>query len=79
MGAGSPRIFGVCLTPRRTRNTSPIESLTRRGAPHFQMGRGSSATGTAADSGKVTPLLTIQGCLGAPRAHSSLFDKGTRH
>jgi hypothetical protein len=36
---------------------SPTESLTRRGPPPLQVGRGCSATGTAADSGTVTPLL----------------------
>jgi hypothetical protein len=35
----------------RTPNTSPTESLTRCGAPHLQVGRGCSATGTAAGLG----------------------------
>ena len=43
---------------------SPTESLTRRGVPHLQMGHGCVTTGTAADSEKVTPLLTIQGQCG---------------
>ena len=30
-------------------------------APHLQVGRGCSATGTAADSGNVTPQSTVQG------------------
>jgi hypothetical protein len=75
------RLFEPVGSPRRTPNTSPTEPLTRRGVPHLQMGRGSGciATGTAADSGKVMPLLTIQGRLGAPDAHSSLVERGTWH
>ena len=68
---------------RRTPDTSPTVSLTRR-VPHLQMGGGCSATGTAADSGKVTPLLTIHCRLGALNARSSLVERavrgrGTRH
>jgi hypothetical protein len=79
MVAGAPGSFEPVGSPRRTPNMSPTESLTRRGAPHLQMGRGCSATGTAADSGKVTPLLSIQGRLRALNACSSLVGRGTRH
>ncbi len=69
----APDSFESVGSPRRTPNTFPTESLTTsRGAPHLQMGRGCSTTGTAADSGKVTPLLTDQGRRGAPNARSSL-------
>ena len=51
MSAGAPGSFEPVGSPRRTLNTSPTASLTRRGAPHLQMGRGCSATGNAADSG----------------------------
>ena len=37
--------------PRGIPNTSLTESLTCSDAPHLLMGRGCSATGTAADSG----------------------------
>ena len=76
---GAPGSFETVGSPRRTPNTSPTESLTRRGAPPLQVGRCCSVTGTAADSGKVMPLLTIQGRLGAPDAHSSLVERGTWH
>jgi hypothetical protein len=54
--------------------TSPTESLTSRGDPHLQVGCGCTTTGTAADSGKVTPLLTIQGSLRALNASSMRYD-----
>ena len=54
---GAPGSFEPVGSPCRTPNTSPTESVTRRGAPPLQVGRGCSTTGTAADSGKVTPLL----------------------
>ena len=79
MGQGSPDSFKSFGTPRRTPNTSPTESLTRRDDPHLQVGHGSSATGTTVEDVKVTPLLTIQGRLGAPNAHSSLVGRGTWH
>jgi len=56
-GSGEPPALSrLSGSPRRTPNTSPTESLTRRGAPPLQVGRCCSVTGTAADSGKVTPL-----------------------
>jgi hypothetical protein len=57
MEAGAPGFFEPVGSPRRTPNTSPTESLTPRGAPHLQVGHGYIATGPAADSGTVTPLL----------------------
>ena len=54
---GAPGSFEPVGSPRRTPDTSPTESVTRRGTPPLQVGRGCSTTGTAADSGKVTPLL----------------------
>jgi len=56
-GPVAPDSFEPVGSPRRTPNTSPTESVTRRGSLPLQVGRGCSTTGTAADSGKVTPLL----------------------
>jgi hypothetical protein len=55
MGAGAPALSSLSVL--HVAPPSPTELLTRRGAPPLQVGRGCSATGTAADSGKVTPLL----------------------
>jgi len=56
-GPVAPDSFEPVGSPRRTPNTSPTESLTRRGAPPLQVGGCCIATGITADSGKVTPLL----------------------
>ena len=52
LGAGAPGSFEPVGSPRRTPNTSPTESVTRRGSLPLQVGRGCSTT----DSGKVVIL-----------------------